>query len=565
MSDMANLTQPRAAASSMETIHTGVPGLDHVLGGGLPALSFNLIAGGPGSGKTTLAMQLLFHNATPERPGLFITLLGETSLKMMRYQQRFAFFDAQRVGADVHFLNLSEEALDGDLESVLARIVAEVGRLHPGIVVVDSFRSLIRTTDVGVSDSHLERFVQRLALHLTTWEITSLLIGEYHEQELRNPVFTVADGILWLTQAVDRNSIVRKLQVVKSRGVAHMPGLHTLKLTGAGVQVFPRVPALLTERRHVPAHRLSTGISGLDEMMGGGIPAGDSLVLAGPTGSGKTTFAMQFVAAGLKVGESAVIAIFEERPEVYLERARSYGVNLQDAVRENRLRVIYLRPLDLSVDETLEEIREAVQQLGATRVVIDSISGFEMALAPTFREDFRESLYRLIGALTSLGVTMYSTVEVVEKEGLQLTGYRVSFLTDIVLSQRYVEIEGELRKALVIVKMRGSQHNRDFWSYDSTPTGIVLRGVLSDYDGLITGVPTFRTRALKSKYPGLTDGESSVLELIFRLPSLTRERVHEAAGVPDAELSVILERLEQLGYVRRTNEHDEAITAPRGM
>ena len=123
-------------------------------------------------------------------------------------------------------------------------------------------------------------------------------------------------------------------------------------------------------------------------------------------------------------------------------------MDLGAAVDRGKLRIIYLRPLDLSVDETLDEIRTAVKQIGAKRVVIDSISGFEMALAPTFREDFRESLYRLIGALTGLGVTMYSTVEVVERrsDGLQLTGYQISFLTDDIISQRYVEIDGELAR-----------------------------------------------------------------------------------------------------------------------
>jgi circadian clock protein KaiC len=475
-----------------ELLPTGIPGLDDVLGGGLPALSFNLIAGDPGSGKTTLAMQLLFANSTPERPGLFITLLGETSLKMLRYQQRFDFFAANAVGSTVHFLNLSEEALNGDLETVLESIVREVDALQPGIVVVDSFRSLVQSSRPDAGENAIERFVQRLALHLTTAEITSLLIGEYHEQELRNPIFTVADGILWLTQDIVRNSVVRKLQVVKVRGLPHMPGLHTLKMTDAGVHVFPRVPNTHDVKRVRSATRLSTGIDGLDELMGGGIPSGDSVVLAGPTGAGKTTFAMQFVAAGLRNGESAVIAIFEERPDVYLSRARQAGLDLNAAVRENRLRIIYLRPLDLSVDETLDEIREAVRVTGATRVVIDSISGFEMALAPTFREDFRESLYRLIGALTGLGVTMYSTVEVIEQQGLQLTGFRVSFLTDVVISLRYVELGGVLQKALVIVKMRGSNHDRRFWRYESTATGIALGDSLDGYSGIIGGSPTLR-------------------------------------------------------------------------
>ncbi len=339
--------------------------------------------------------------------------------------------------------------------------------------------------------------MQRLALHLTTWDITSILIGEYQHQELRNPVFTVADGIFWLTQDVDRNSVVRKLQVVKSRGVQHMPGLHTLKITSAGVQVFPRVPIQFDATPCVSSSRLSSGIDGLDALMGGGIPSGDSLVLAGPTGSGKTTFAMQFVLNGLKAGESAVVAVFEERPDVHLARAARFSPAFAEAAASGRLRIIYLRPLDLSVDETLQEIRDAVATMQATRVVIDSINGFEMALAPTFREDFRESLYRLIGTLTSIGVTMYSTVEIEAQDQATLTGYRVSFLTDIILSQRYVEIDGELRKALIVVKMRGSDHSRSFHSYTSTEAGIVLGGTLSEFDAIVTGVPTRSRRAVQ--------------------------------------------------------------------
>jgi len=561
--------RPRKAAAperaSLDLLDTGVAGLNEVLGGGLPALSFNLVAGGPGTGKTTLVMQLLFANATPARPGLFLTLLGETSLKMLRYQQQFEFFDLARVGWDVHFLNLSEEALAGDLDQVMARIVDEVRRLRPGIIAVDSFRSLVRSHGGENPNGRLDQFVQRLALHLTTWEITSFLVGEYDEQELRNPVFTVADGILWLTQAVDRNSVVRKLQVVKSRGMEPMPGLHTIRITGAGLQVFPRIPERRSQAHRTDVRRLSTGIAGLDEMMGGGITAGDSLVLAGPAGSGKTTFAMQFVAAGLRQGESAVITVFEEHPEVYLARAKTFGVDFREAVRRGKLHIIYLRPLDLSVDETLAEIRGAVERLAASRVVIDSITGFEMALAPTFREDFRESLYRLIGALTGLGVTMYSTVEVIESRDLfRLTGYQISFLTDDIISQRYVELEGELRRVLAVVKMRGSNHSREFRAYDLTASGAVVRESLRDYDGISTGIPTRQLR-LRAPLPGLTDQEVLVLETIVRAgEGQLPVEIAERTGLLPEALEAVLDRLVQLHYVTRRGARVQGVARTPG-
>ncbi|MDZ4259852.1 MAG: ATPase domain-containing protein, partial [Gemmatimonadales bacterium] len=557
---MTRTPKPKAAPvtrtpAPLELLDTGVPGLNEVLGGGLPALSFNLIAGGPGSGKTTLSLQILFATATPERPGLFITLLGETSLKLLRYQQLFDFFDPARIGSDIHILNLSEDALEGDLERLLLRIIAEVDRLHPQVVVVDSFRSLLRVQGTSAPVREIERFVQRLAMHLTTWEVTSFLIGEYPEAELRDPVFTIADGILWMTQEANRNSVVRQLQVVKARGMASKPGMHTLRITPSGVQVFPRIPESSRSTRPIGNKRLSSGIPDLDEMMGGGIPVGDSLVLAGPTGAGKTTFAMRFVAAGLEAGEAAVVAIFEEHPDAYLHRTKT-EIDLAEAVNQDRLRVIYLRPLDLSVDETFDEIRSAVQAIGATRVVIDSISGFEMALAPAFRMDFRESLYRLIGALTELGVTVFSTVEVVagkEGPGLQLTGYQVSFLTDDILSQRYVEIEGVLRKALVVVKMRGSNHNREFRFYELTGSGVQIHGSLRDFDGIITGMPKRELRRPPPTHPGLTEQEVLVLEMMNRTGRLSPDVIARQTGLPPAEIDAILDRLIQLDHVSRTN------------
>ncbi len=561
---MPKKPSPRSLpASSLTMLDTGVPGLNEVLGGGLPAYSFNLIAGTPGSGKTTLAMQCMFGIATPERPGLFITMLGEPSVKMLRYQQLFRFFDASKVGSSVHFLNLSEEALTGDLDAMLFRITQEVERLGPSIMVVDSYRSLVKAAEAP--EGYVEQFVQRLAVHLATWEITTLLIGEYPDQELRDPVFTVADGIFWLSQATHRNSVVRQFQVVKSRGTAPIPGLHTIRLGEAGIQVFPRIPTRFGDVRSRGLTRLSTGIAGLDAMMGGGIPAGDSLVLAGPTGTGKTTFAMRFVAAGLQADETAVIVIFEEHPEAYLDRARTVDVDLRAALTDDRLRIIYLRPLDLSVDETLDEIRVAVAAIGATRVVIDSLSGFEIALAPGFREDFRESLYRLIGALTALGVTVFSTVEVVGENGagaLRFTGYQVSFLTDDIISLRYVEIEGQLRTVLVLVKMRGSQHSRDFRAYEITATGVQLRETMRHYDAVASGTPTRQLRAPLEAFPGLTMTETQVLEAITTSGPTTLPEIARTTGLDPDQMPGLLDRLVRLEYVTKSGSRFLPATSP---
>jgi circadian clock protein KaiC len=544
---------------------TGIPGLDSVLGGGLPEYSFNLITGGPGTGKTTLAQQITFANATSDARAVYFTVLGEPTIKMLRYQQAMAFFDPEKVGNAIRFVNLSGQVLQRDLSSVLESIRAIVREVAPRIVVVDSFRTIVRAAGTPASgELEIQSFVQRLALDLTSWQATTFLVGEYNEREMSdNPIFTVADGILWLSQGVERNSVVRKLQVVKMRGQAPMPGLHTFRISDEGIRIFPRIqrqPSVLA-RRPV-RERLPTGVPGLDAMLGGGIPAGDSVLVAGPSGSGKTIFATQFVAAGDTRNEPGVIAVFEEHPHEYLARARLLGYDLESMIQEGKLRVLYLHPLDLSVDEALTEIQDAVEAVQARRVVIDSLSGFELALAPTFREDFRESLYRMVGALTGRGITVLMTAEIIEAfTDLRFSPHAVSFLSDDIILQRYIELNGRIEKVLAVVKMRSSDHEKDLRLYEITSHGLVVGSGLREYRGIITGVPALRT-AHSERRAGLTEREELVLETLIAHAEATPENLAQATGLRRAAVLADLRRLVQLGYITRTAGSDTAVYRP---
>ncbi|HTE43382.1 MAG TPA: ATPase domain-containing protein [Steroidobacteraceae bacterium] len=484
-----------AGKVTIRQLPTGVRGLDEILGGGIPEFSFNIIAGTPGCGKTTLAHQIVFANATPEKPALYFTVLGEPAVKMLRYQQQYSFFDMGKLDKAIRFVNLSDLVTQKDLPAVLDEITKQVMANHPSVVVVDSFRSVVRKASPGANELDMQDFVQRLAQFLTSWEATTFLVGEYVPEEMRdNPLFTVADGLLWLSQIPERNSVVRKLQIFKLRGQASVPGLHTFHIRDAGLQAFSRT--LGFENRSIdPARtrrKLSTGIEELDIMMNGGIIEGDSLLVAGPSGTGKSVLATQFIAAGVHAGEPAVVALFEERPLGYTDRADSLGLKLKAAEKKGTLEVLYMRPLDLSVDQITQEILDAVERVGAKRLVIDSLVGFEMALAPGFREDFRESLYRMIVALTGAGVTILTTVEVEDSfTSLQFSHYTVSFLTDDIIRMRYVEIDGQLRKILVVIKMRGGNHSKDIREYVISHNGVmIIKPRSTEYEGLTTGIPT---------------------------------------------------------------------------
>lgn len=319
-------------------------GLDEILHGDIPEYSFNIIAGAPGCGKTTLAHQIAFANTSMARPTLYFTILGEPPLKMLRYQQQYTFFDQTKLGKSIRFINRSDVAAAKDLGVVLAEITEQVESTNPAIVIVDSFRSVLRRVMEGdTSEMQLQSFLQPLAMLMTSFQATTFLVGEYDESEIReNPVFTVADGLFWLTQIAERNSVVRKLQIIKLRGQGSVPGLHTIRIGNFGLQAFSRTLGLTTRREkwHGPK-RLSTGIPDLDKLMGGGIRGGDSVLIAGPSGTGKSVIATQFIAAGCEKGEAGIIVVFEERPLEYAERAAKLGMDLKSPQEAGKLEILY--------------------------------------------------------------------------------------------------------------------------------------------------------------------------------------------------------------------------------
>ncbi len=466
-------------------LRTGVPGLDEVLGGGLPEFSFNLIAGPPGCGKTTLAHQMMFALATAERPALYFTVLGEPPLKMLRYQQQFDYFDSEAVNQSIRYINLADATQAGDLDEVLRRIVAEVEKHGPSLVFVDSFRSVVLASQTQSNpNNNLPQFVQQLGMLMTTWQATTFLIGEYFSETDSNPIFTVADGLIWLRQSVLRNSMVRKMEVMKMRGQPTLPGLHSFRIGQAGIRVFSPATAPGKTPRQEHNLRLSSGVPALDDMLGGGIPAGYSLLVAGPSGSGKSILAAAFLAEGARVGEKGVIAVFEQRAD------RLQNPMLGALIDDHMVTLVDSRAPDLSIDEIIHLLLAEIKRVGASRVVIDSLSGFELSLAPTFRDDFRSSLANLVSALAATGVTVLMTSELEDRyTDLRFSPYGTAFLTDAIIVQRYVEIDSQLLRVMAVVKVRASAHSNQLRQYHIDDQGIQVGDTLVGHEGLLSASP----------------------------------------------------------------------------
>ncbi|MEO6856680.1 MAG: ATPase domain-containing protein, partial [Rhodoferax sp.] len=269
------------------------------------------------------------------------------------------------------------------------------------------------------------------------------------------------------------------------------PGVHTLRITGDGLTIFPSAvvhdDSSATPQANAPTRsdtRITMGVPLLDAMLGGGLPAGYSLLVAGPSGSGKTILATAFLQEGVRLGEAGVIVAFEQTP------SRSRTPTIDDMVRAGCLGLINTRLMDLSIDEIVQDMVQRIQALRATRVVIDSLSGFELAVAPTFREDFRESLFRMVAVLSGMGVTVLMTSELEDRyTDLRFSPYGTAFLTDAIIVQRYIELDSSLQRVMAVVKVRGSDHSNDIRRYHITDDGIAIGAPVLHYEGLLGGRP----------------------------------------------------------------------------
>jgi circadian clock protein KaiC len=459
-----------------DRISTGNPQADEILAGGFPKNSINIVMGQPGTGKSIFAEQMVFHNAAGERPILYLTTLSEPLPKVVSYVQRFAFFDANKVGKSVVYEDIGPQLAKDGIGALLPCLEEAIGRLAPAIIVIDSFKAL---HDLSPSVSEVRRVFYELTGMLTAYETTVFLIGEYTDEDARRlPEFAVADGILQFLRNPLSNRDERFLRVLKLRGSGYLEGLHAFRITGSGLEIFPRlVSPEIPEKYTIVEERVTTGIDGLDRLMGGGLWRGSTTVLAGPTGAGKTTAGLQFVLEGVRRGEPCLYANFQENPMQLARGLRGMGVDVED-VRRRGLYFMYASPVELQVDSVIVSLFRQIQTAGTRRVVIDSLGDLVSAASDAHR--LHDFLYALAQQFTVKGVTSILISEasgnLVPDAGadhLDLGG-RFAFMADnLVLLSR--SVASETRRSLTVIKQRASVHDLASHEVEISEKGLRVR------------------------------------------------------------------------------------------
>jgi len=463
----------------METLTTGDTGLDLVVGGGLPIGALIIIAGPPGSGKTILAQQICFANATDSRKAVYYTTWSEPHEKMVRHLEPFEFFDVDALGERVEFLHLADfvgaDGSDG-LSAAGDEILRQSFETNPTIIVIDSSKALHDVVEPG----QFRRAIYELASKVAHTNAVLILVGEYDAADTRSePEFAVADGILQLENEAHGPIDRRWLRVSKMRGAEVAAGQHSFAIGSGGLEVFPRLETALPRPVRTPTGRASFGLEKLDDAIGGGIPRGDPTLLIGPSGVGKTLLALRFLAAGLELDERCLHISFQETEDQVKEKAASAG---WDWSAEDRLIVRHIPPVEVDLDEVGALIRTELAGGDVRRVVVDSLA--ELAFAARETERLPAYVWALGGFVRAAGGTSIFTNELAALgRGADLGG--LSFLFNNVFFLRYVEIQSELRRGLNVLKMRQSDHEKGLLAFEIGSNGLTFGERIEGLTGML--------------------------------------------------------------------------------
>ena len=452
----------------MDRLSSGNSRLDDVLGGGLVLDAITLLVGAPGTGKTILAEQCVFANATPERPGLYLSTVSEPFDKLLRYGQALGFFEATKLGRSVFYDDLGDAVHHQGLAGVLERVDDLMKEHQPAIIVIDSFKAL-RT--FAADDAEFRRFLHDLAGRLSVMAVSSLWVGEYEPAEATtSPEFAVADAVIGLETRRTAERSVRYLSVRKLRGSDFLSGDHVYRITAGGLVVFPRLADLRDDVEYpVAGERVSSGIAALDDALEEGYWAGSTTLIAGPSGAGKSLMGLHFVYSGAARGERGVLVTLQENRAQLARVISRFGWSID----EPNVTIMDRSPVDLYVDELVYDLLDQIHEAGARRLVIDSLNDLMVSAPDPMR--LREFLYSLVQRCARLGVSLMFTYETAELFRIRrLSELGMSHIADNVVLLQHVQDGSRMRRALTVLKSRGSNNSAVISEFTISVDGITL-------------------------------------------------------------------------------------------
>ena len=475
-------------------LSTGVPGLDTILGGGLTSDRLFLIEGEPGTGKTTLALQFLHEGVRRGESVIYITL-AETRVELQAVAQSHGW---SMEGIHVEDIVPDENILHPDHQFTIfhpseiemgmttQRILETIEKYKPTRVVLDSLSELQLLAE---SPLRYRRQVLALKQYLSGKGCTTLFLDDRTALSGDLQVRSVAHGVITLELInQDYGSERRRVRIVKYRGIAFRGGSHDYKIVTGGLKVYPRLIAAHT-RVNAPRKQLSSGIPGLDKLTGGGLDEGTSTLISGPPGTGKSSLCTQYVYAATQRGERAAMFLFEEATNNLMLRSGGMGTDLRPAMDQGLLTVQQVDPAEMAPGEFMQAVTDAADN-GARVIVIDSLNGYLKAMP-----DERFLTTHMHELLTYLGQRGVVTILVGVQPGViggnMSTTVDASYIADSVIMLRYFEARGKVRQAISVFKKRVGLHERTIRLLSMSSAGITVGEVLTNFHGILTGVPTF--------------------------------------------------------------------------
>lgn len=469
-----------------QVVSTGIPVLDHLLGGGIPRRQVVIVTGEPGAGKTILCSQIAFGQAARGANVVIGTITSEPHDKLVEELKGFSFFDQSRVGNELFLLSAYPFLVKGPSEAkeVLLKTVRE---RKAKLLFVDGLRSL---RDLWQDESVIRKFLYDLNIGLAQSDCIGLFTTEYDLQTLLGyPEATTVDGIVALSvKSLDERRI-RRLQVVKLRGRPHTEGQHVAHITHDGLRIVPRLESLVPAhpRYELRAGKVPFGLPVLDKLLYGGLPLHSTTLMAGSTGIGKTLLALHFAAAA-REDSPALFVSFSEPAAKLIDRARAVKLDLTLLVAAKRLTLLHRAAIEVEADDLAREILDEVDALGAKRLIVDGIG--ELLAALTVPARARRFASALIESLRMRGLTTIFVKEVPKIAGtdLDFSDTPEAVIAENLLFLRHLELRGRLHRIISILKLRDGPADEHLREFTIGEEGIRVLEPMQSAEGVLTGL-----------------------------------------------------------------------------